>query len=182
MKDRSEERLTDEVLVLRAQDGDEVAFSRLVERWQARLWAHARRLIRDDDGAWDVVQASFVSVARQIASLEHVQAFPAWVYRIATGKCMDWLRTRQRHRELQKRWTEEMQAGPQGVSASPHTHAAIREALSMLTDTDRVLVDLRWREGFSTRETAQILGIPEGTVKSRLSSLRAQLQSILKGE
>jgi RNA polymerase sigma-70 factor, ECF subfamily len=182
MMDHSADRLTDEILVLRAQDGDEIAFSQLVERWQTRLWGHARRLIRDDDGAWDVVQASLMAVARQLMSLEHVQAFPAWVYRITTGKCMDWLRARQRHRELEKRWTEEVSAASRSMSASPQTQIAVHEALATLSDTDRVLADLRWREGFSTRETAQILGIPEGTVKSRLSAVRAQLQSSLKGE
>jgi RNA polymerase sigma-70 factor (ECF subfamily) len=86
-----------------------------------------------------------------------------------------------RQRDLEARWLEDTTATG---SANPSQRDArfLGEILNHLSPTDRVLLTLRHLEGFSTAETADILEIPEGTVKSRLSAIRGRLQSLLKGE
>ena len=181
MKDRPQEQLVDEVLVLRAQAGDERAFTSLVERWQDRLWRHALRLTGEQDTAWDVVQETLLAVSRQLGRLENAAAFPAWAYQIATRKAMDWLRSKMRLRDLQARWLEDA-AGERSIGPSQRDTRLVDEVLDLVSPTDRILLTLRYMEGFSTAETARILDIPEGTVKSRLAVLRERMKTLLKGE
>jgi len=73
-------RLNDELLVLRCQEGDAEAFELLVGRWQGRLWRHAWRLTGDENAAWDAVQETWVGISRGIVRRADAAAFPAWAY------------------------------------------------------------------------------------------------------
>ena len=81
------DRLNDELLVLRCQEGDAEAFELLVGRWQRQLWRHAWRLTGDEGTAWDVVQETWIGISRGIARLADASAFPAWAYQIVSNKC-----------------------------------------------------------------------------------------------
>ena len=79
-----QDRLNDELLVLRCQEGDAEAFELLVGRWQRRLWRHAWRLTGDESTAWDAVQETWVGISRGISRLVDPAVFSAWAYRIVT--------------------------------------------------------------------------------------------------
>ncbi|MHC4591974.1 MAG: RNA polymerase sigma factor [Planctomycetota bacterium] len=153
---KSRDQLYDELLVLRCQEGDREAFDELVARWQRRLWRQAHR--------W----------------LEDVATFPRWAFRIVNNKCADWIRKEQRRRGLSEsasagnRNTQVQAAGRSGRSGS------LKEALERLPADRRALLSLRYVEGFDVGELADILGIPEGTVKSRLYHARAQLRQLME--
>lgn len=82
------ERINDELLVIRAQEGAVEALSELIQRWQDRLWRLAWRLTDDEQAAWDVLQEAWIVISRRIRRLDDPAAFPAWAYRITTPK--DW--------------------------------------------------------------------------------------------
>jgi RNA polymerase sigma-70 factor, ECF subfamily len=92
------DRLNDELLVLRCQEGDAEAFEALVGRWQRRLWRYAWRLTGDESAAWDALQEAWIGISRGIGRLADAAAFPAWAYRIVSNKCRDSIR-----RDLRRR-------------------------------------------------------------------------------
>jgi RNA polymerase sigma-70 factor (ECF subfamily) len=168
------EQLVDELLVLRCQDGEAEAFDELVQRWQQRLWRHACRLTGQEDAAWDVVQDGWAAIIRGIRRLDDPARFRQWAYCIITHKAADWIRSRQSARQR----IEPLPDDPPGISAGGEQESQ-EEAASMLRRLPRdqqTILALHYVEGFDVREIAGILGVPEGTVKSRLHHAREELR------
>jgi RNA polymerase sigma-70 factor, ECF subfamily len=176
------DRLNDELLVLRCQEGDAEAFEALVGRWQRRLWRHAWRLTGNESAAWDVLQEAWIGISRGINRLADAAAFPAWAYQIVSNKCRDWGRCEQRRREATEMYSEWMQSTDQEVAAIQQQHNSLKEALEQLSGPDRAVLSLRYEEQFDTAEIACILGVPEGTVKSRLFYARQRLRKYLEDD
>jgi RNA polymerase sigma-70 factor (ECF subfamily) len=174
------DRLNDELLVLRCQEGDAAAFEALVGRWQRRLWRHAWRLTGDESAAWDALQEAWIGISRGIRRLVDVAAFPAWAYQITSNKCRDWARREQRRRQATEVYSEGMQREEQEAAAAQQQHTTLQEALEQLPGPDRAVLSLRYEEQFDTAEIAGILGVPEGTVKSRLFYARQRLRKYLE--
>jgi RNA polymerase sigma-70 factor, ECF subfamily len=174
------DRLNDELLVLRCQQGDAEAFEALIGRWQRRLWQHAWRLTGDDSAAWDALQEAWIGISRGINRLADAAAFPAWAYQIISNKCRDSVRREQRRREATEMYSEQMQREEQDAAAARRQHNSLKEALEQMSGPDRAILSLRYEEQFDTAEIAGILDIPEGTVKSRLFNARQRLRKYLE--
>lgn len=171
------DQISDQILVLRCREGDENAFDQLVGQWQERLWHHAFRLTGHGDAAWDVTQDAWIGIARGIGSLQDPAAFPGWAYQIVSNKCRDWIRREQRRRRGIQGYAEQfVETSTDGTE----TFASLREALDKLSPPDQTILSLRYEEGFDTTEIAGILGIPEGTVRSRLHYTRKRLRTLLE--
>ena len=164
------------LVLLACQQGSGRAFATLVKRWQARLWAHAHRLTGCAHAADDVIQESWIAVVKGLPGLEDVDVFPAWVFRIVTNKSTDWVRKQQRRRRLLS-WLGRQ---PEVVDVRPaHRDGrfeALHAALATLPVEQRAVIALYYEEGFPVMEIADMLGIPPGTVKSRLYHARRQLR------
>jgi RNA polymerase sigma factor (sigma-70 family) len=175
-----QERLNDELLVLRCQEGDADAFQLLAGRWQRRLWRHAWRLTGQESAAWDAVQETWIGISRGIGRLENAAAFPAWAYQIVSNKCRDLIRREVKLREAAEKYSQWMQGQQQEIAIPEQQHSNWREALGQLSGPDRTVLSLRYEENFETAEIAGILGVPEGTVKSRLFYARKRLRKYLE--
>ena len=173
------ERINDELLVLRAQEGAVEALGELIERWQDRLWRLAWRLTDDEQAAWDVLQEAWIVVSRRIGRLADPAAFPAWAYRITSNKSRDWIRRRRRMRSADEAYGERWLESENGQDTG-RPCADLREALAELPGHDRAILSFRYEDGFNTAEIAEILGIPPGTVKSRLHHARLRLRRFLE--
>jgi RNA polymerase sigma-70 factor, ECF subfamily len=173
------ERVENEILVLRCQEGDIAAFEQLVKRWQERLWRHAWRLTGDENAAWDALQEAWIAISRGLRRLAEPAAFSAWAYQIVGNKCRDWLRRHRRQRQLDELHGAEVQESYEPAQ-EPEQYANLRDALAQLSGPDRAIISLRYEDGFGTAEIAAILGIPEGTVKSRLFHARKRLRNYLE--
>ncbi len=172
------ERINDELLVIRVQEGAAEAFTELVQRWQDRLWRLAWRLTDDEQAAWDVLQDAWIVISRRIRRLADPAAFPAWAYRITSNKSRDWIRRRRRIRRADEAYGGRRREADSG--GNPTQHANLRDALADLSGRDRAILSLRYEDDFSTAEIAEILGIPSGTVKSRLHYARQRLRQFLE--
>jgi len=174
MTDRGE-KLLDDYLILKCQEGSSEAFDGLVRRWQPRLWRHALRLTGREDAAWDVVQESWIAITRGLASLRDAGAFRRWAYTIVSRKAATWQRRRRREER-------DIACDPESLEASrPSVDPAVlrlRDALLRLSPDRRTLLALHYLEEFELWEIAEILGVPEGTVKSRLYHARKELKAI----
>ncbi|MEV0676970.1 RNA polymerase sigma factor SigM [Actinosynnema sp. NPDC050436] len=160
--------------------GDPHAFSELVKRHRDRLWAVALRTLRDPEEAADALQEAFISAFRAAASFRAESQVTTWLHRIVVNACLDRMRRRQTRPTvpLPEAGPGEPVA-PRDAMAERETRLVVQEALAELPEEQRapiVLVDV---EGYSVAETAQILGIAEGTVKSRCARGRAKLAKVL---
>jgi len=177
----------DRELVDRARDGSQEAFADLVRRYQVRIFNLARVSTRNDADAEDVAQEIFVRVYRGLRSFRGDSAFRTWLYRIAVNVT----RTRAGRPSLFgwfRRVEPEEVGGADPLDALPGTDAvedsvayrdAIDHALGRLTPDLRMAVTLRDIEGLEYREIADVLGVPVGTVMSRISRGREKLRPIL---
>lgn len=188
---------SDDIAVARAREGDHLAFQLLVERYQGRAFRLAARVLRDEDRARDVVQEAFLKVYAGLRRFEGRSSFYTWLYRVTLNLCLDLQRRQKRGREVE--WSDErMQDLPSddgGVDA--WTGAAQDEApdvqleradlrrrmaaaIDALPGAARATLVLREVEGLSYAEIAESLGIPKGTVMSRLHYARRRVQELLR--
>jgi RNA polymerase sigma factor (sigma-70 family) len=172
------ERVLDELLVLRCQDGEANAFEELVGRWQRKLLRHALHLTGDADGANDVVQESWFAIVRGIGRVDDPARFPSWAYHIVTHKAADWIRKRQRRRAVEDALEPPRPIVPQ--DGANDEVDALRAALRSLPRDARVVLSLHYLEVLGVRDIARALGIPAGTVKSRLFNARNKLKQVLE--
>ncbi len=178
--DKARERAIDALLVIRCQAGSRESFDLLIRRWQRRLWRYARRLTGRNDAAWDVTQETWIVVLRQIRKLSDPAWFAAWAYRIVRNKSADHCRRASRQRNLADALTERLRANNDPPREGPGD--AVADALRRLPPDRQELLTLRYGQDLNIIEIAVVLGIPAGTVKSRLHHAREQLRKILKGD
>lgn len=175
--------IRDELLVLRSREGDAQAQAALAGRWQGRLWRHARLLTDNAEQAADAVQEAWVAILRGLNGLSDVSRFGPWAYRIVTNKCADRVRRRVRDRQQEPLHEESLAATDEtGWSDSDVSVDQLRVLVRSLPKEQRALLTLVYVDGLSLREVSQALGVPLGTVKSRLHSVRLTLRERMKGD
>ena len=130
------DRLNDELLVLRCQEGDTAAFELLVGQWQRRLWRHAWRLTGDESDAWDATQEAWIGMSRGIGRLADAAAFPAWAYQIVSNKCRDSVRRKRRRREATETYAQWMQRETNEAATVQEQGKSLQEALERLPGPD----------------------------------------------
>lgn len=181
----------DKELVEAAQDGDNRAFGKLVERYQRRVYALAFGILRQREDAWDVAQESFVKAYRNLARFEGESAFYTWLYRIAYNLSIDTLRSKSRREALGRDETRRLDvaADVEGRARPEHPSEAVtrrevagvvRKAMDQLSEKHRAIIVLREIEGLSYEEMADVLKISKGTVMSRLFHARKNLEVLLR--
>jgi RNA polymerase sigma-70 factor (ECF subfamily) len=180
-------------LVARCREGDPAAFAGLVTLHEAMVFNLAGRLLGDVEEARDVAQEVFLQVYRRLGRFEGRSSLKTWIYRIVVNQCHNRRRFWQRHGRDKEEAIDERLAAPVAPGrdqwhASPYEQARSREraqrvqaALLHLSFDQRSVLVLREVEGLSCEEVAAALGIPDGTVKSRLSRAREALRQRLVG-
>lgn len=176
---RTREQVVDEMLVLAAQSGEVGAFECLAERWHPRLLRHARRLTGDGEGARDAVQEAWIAIARGLLRLRDPACFGPWALRILSRRCAEWISRRQKARGRAAA-LEDAEALPAPEDVHALAVARLREALRRLEPERRALVAMFYVEGCTVAEIARALGVPAGTVKSRLYGARERLRALVE--
>ncbi len=184
----AEHEVNDHALVLKAQAGDREAFGELVKRYMRRAYYAALGLTGSHDDALDLSQEAFVRAYRARASLDPDRPFYPWLYQIVRRLCFNLQRdrrTRRRRMEEATPWLQD-QAGSRAAASDPARSAERSElrrrlevAIDALPDREREVLVLKEFEGLRYREIAELLGIPIGTVMSRLYTARRNLAETL---
>lgn len=170
----SAEQIVDQILVMDAQDGCREAFETLVSRWQKRLWWHAYHLSGHTEAAWDISQESWLSIVRGLGRLRDPARFGSWAYRIVSNKAYDWLCRNGRETSPEM---DPVDMSSLAVEQRSHeTDSDVHDILRRLPARSQVVLNLYYLEGFGLAEIVQILGVPEGTVKSRLHTARIEFR------
>ena len=170
----------EELLVLRAQGGEQIALNALVELWNVRLTRYAKHLTGDVDGAAEVMQEVWLSVVRSLHRLEDPSHFRSWVYRIVSNKCTDWIRFRVRNRGVTQPLSVEDVAVEDPIDDTSDEIRLLRDAIAKLPADKRTMLSMFYIDDLSIREISEVLEVPQGTVKSRLFHARNQLKQILE--
>jgi RNA polymerase sigma-70 factor (ECF subfamily) len=174
--------LDDRALLARHVDGDGDAFGELFRRHRDRLWSVALRTLGDPEEAADALQDAMLSAYRAAGSFRGDAAVTTWLHRVVVNACLDRIRRRGTRPTvpLPEVETEFARPAPLDDIAVSDLRMALKTALATLPDEQRaalVLVDV---EGYSVEETAAMLGVASGTVKSRCARARAKLLPLLR--
>ncbi len=180
---RTHEDIQDELLVLRCQEGDSAALEALIARWQPRFGRLAWRLTGQREAARDIVQDVWLAIVRGLRRLDDPALFRTWAYRIVKNKCTDWIRRRAVERTASKGLKDAAASVP-GASSNETDSAGevaqMRDALGNLPDEQRAILSLHYLDDMSLVEITRVLGVPVGTVKSRLYHARNRLKQALE--
>jgi RNA polymerase sigma-70 factor (ECF subfamily) len=170
-------------LVARAREGEEAAFNRLAIGEIDRLYAIAYRIVGQQDIAEDAVQETLVAVWRDLPTLRDLNSFGAWITRVLVHTC--YREARRKRRLVTVGWTGEREPAMDDRSASLADRDQIDRAFRQLSPEHRAVVVVTHYLGLSGPEAADALGVPPGTIKSRLHhatrALRAAIASDERG-
>jgi len=168
----------DEDLVRRYLSGDRAAFAALVERHERRVYNLALRMTGREEDARDATQDAFLTVLRKLSSFRGEAAFTTWLHRVTVNACYDLLRKRQRA-PLLERGEDDLPAR-EPPPAPDHADASslsmdVQQALLQVPEDFRAVMILHDVHDLRQEEVAAIVGVPIGTVKSRLHRGRIAL-------
>src|SRR5262249_33811164 len=185
---------SDEDLLTRFQGGQTEAFGALVGRYERELYGYLRRYLGDASLAEDVFQNTFLQLSIKIAQYEPGRPVRPWLYTIATNQAIDALRRQGRHQAFSLDHFREDGANgdarslmeslesrlpePRELAENQERRERIRSSVDRLPDFLRQVLLLAYYQGLKYREIADILGIPVGTVKSRLHAALVKLQEL----
>ena len=177
--------LDTEALIRRCQRGDRLAIEVLIRRHQNYVYRLCYLVMRNEQDAEDMTQETFIRAFRALPRFEirDGASFEAWLYRISVNAC----RSRMRRKWYQVLpWPEpapqmvaEPEKQPDRVTMQGEHRDQVLEAIDTLGEKHRLVVILRYYAGLSNEEIAQTLGIPSGTVRSRLHIARNRLRKLL---
>lgn len=167
----------DRALVAAAQSGDRRALDQLLRRHYDRVYAVCRRILHHDADAADATQDALLAAVRALASFDGNAAFGTWMYRIATNTCLDQLRRRKRRptAPLDETVTLSELVETRPFDSTVVDQMAVQAALGRLPEDFRLAVVLRDVADLDYDTIADTLGVPIGTVRSRIARGRAIL-------
>ena len=166
-------------LIASSLQGDRGAFGSLVLRYRRLVLGVAYRVSGDAVLAEDIGQEAFVRVWNKLPTFRPEGNFKGWICRIAANLTIDALRKRKPTVDITETNLPTLADGPEASVLKEERAAAVREAITNLPLHSRTALVLREYEGLSYKEIADVLDIPLGTVKSRLSDARLRVQATL---
>jgi RNA polymerase sigma-70 factor (ECF subfamily) len=171
----------DRDLVEAAQRGDQAAFVDLVRSRGDRLFAIAQRILRDVDRAEDAVQDALVIAWRDLRGLRDPDRFDAWVHRLLTHVCIAQATRERRHTVHLRVLPVEGPAAPDDL-LSVADRDQLDRGFRRLTPNERAILVLHHFVGYAPSEIAEMLGVPPGTVRSRLHHAHRAMRAALEAE
>lgn len=183
--------MTEQELVERAKKGDETAFEVLVTDNEKRIYNLCRRLTGNPEDAAELTQEAFLNAWRGLSRFQGESSFSTWLYRLASNACIDFLRKEKRRQNLsmtvslddeeearQVELPDERYAPEQELERT-EVRQAVAAGLERLTPEHRQVLVMREINGLSYAEIGAVLGLEEGTVKSRIARARNALRKVL---
>ena len=172
-----------ELLVLRCRRGRKDALEELVRCWEKRLFYYIRRLIDDEQEAWQILQQTWLKVLQGIRKLREPRKLPTWLYSIARKTAMSHLRAEYSARTwLQSNETRGDDVEIDGTSVAFENAEQVHYGLVRISLHHREVLTLFFLQDLSIEEIAELLEVPVGTVKSRLSYAKRALKAVLEKE
>ena len=178
-------------LIQRAIDGDEMAYTELLESYRNAIYNLLHKMVRNREETEDLVQEAFMKAFKALPSFNEEYAFSTWLYKIATNNCIDFFRKRKLQtysldKPVQYKDSEIQQEipdpdlNPEKSILARERSRTIQEAIKTLPEKYYIAIVLRHNEEKSYEEIAEILNLPLGTVKARIFRAREMLNKALR--
>lgn len=161
-----------------AKKGDSQAFARLIEQVKVKIYKTGISILKNDDDTCDAIQETLESAYKNLNSLKEEKYFSTWIIRIMINKCYDIIRKNKKIAYI----NEKMQVENNGYYEMYCNESELEIVLNQIDSELRTATVLYYYDDLPISEIAEILNIPEGTVKSRLSRARQKIYEILKVE
>lgn len=178
---RNRDRRMDRELVVAAQHGDRVAFMDLTRARLDRLFAIARRILRDVDRAEDALQDALVIAWRDLPSLRDPDRFDFWLQRVLTNMCLEHAR-RDRRRYAKLEVIDLADHAARDELAGVVDRDIVDRAFRRLKAEERALLVLRHYLGYEPTAIADMLGVPGGTIRSRLHHAHRAMRAAIEAD
>ncbi|MCB1045106.1 MAG: RNA polymerase sigma factor [Acidobacteria bacterium] len=171
-------------LIEACQRNDALAWEQLVRNYQNRVFGFAMTFVHHRDDAHDLAQEIFVRVYKHLNSYDGSSSFQAWLFALARNCCIDRIRRNKVRSRFMAHVDEEAeftcpQPTPQDLTETNNHRSMLQRALATLSEQSREMIVLKEIQGLKFREIADMLGIPEGTAKSRSGRARLDLAQAL---
>src|SRR5712692_9628914 len=181
-----EGRPTDSELFARAQRGNQAAYEEIVQRYQQVAFRTAYMITRSAGDAEEAAQEGFVKAYRALGRFRAGADPRPWLLRIVANEARNRVRLSQRRHGLELRLAEGFRPGdaapsPEAAAVATEDRRRLLDLVNALGEEDRLVISSRYFLELSGNETAAALGIPEGTVKSRLSRALTRLRALFEG-
>lgn len=174
--------IRNELLVLRCQQGESAAIQELIDTWERRLFYYLRRLLENEEEAWDALQEVWLKVMREIRGLRQAAALPTWLYRIARNTAISRLRVSSREAPVDEDQLESTDGQDDPGIQSVIDASMLHHALQKLSLPHREALTLHFLEDMKVDQIAEVIGAPPGTVKARLFYAKRALRQVLEQE
>lgn len=165
-------------LVKKAKQGDKNAFCRLYGLYKDRLYRYAFYKLGDCEDAQDAVSDCIVSAFEQIKNLRSADAFHSWIFRILHITCSKYVKRQIDAREMSD--IDELKNSSELSHSDNFSTAELKEALEILTDEEREIVLLCVVAGLTSKETARLVDMTSGGVRSKLSRSLRKMRDFLE--
>ena len=167
-------------LVRRHLDGDPGAFRELYEKYREKVYATAFRILGEAHAAADLAQEIFVKIHGELRAFKFESRFSTWLFRVAVNQAINRANESARHARIHEKIQREGRGDPGGTQEVRPIDEQIQQAIQSLSPKLRAIVSLRYLEGLSYGEIAEVLELSMGTVKSRLFLAHETLRPMLK--
>jgi RNA polymerase sigma factor (sigma-70 family) len=172
-------------VVARAKRGDAAAYEELVQRYTEMAFRTAYLVTGSAADAEDAAQDAFVKAYWALPRFRPDGSFRAWLLRIVGNEARNRRRSAGRRAAMELRVAEGLRVGgaapsPEGAAVAAEERRALLRALNRMAEEDRQVISCRYLLQLSVEETAAALGVPEGTVKSRLSRALVRLRELME--
>ena len=165
-------------LVEKAKNDDQIAFSNLIEKVKYKLYKTGMAILKNDDDTCDAIQETLIKAYKNIKTLNNNEYFTTWIVRILINQCYDIIRKNDKIVSM----SEKLQANQNTYYELYSQESSLEYVLNMLDKDLKLVTVLYYYDDLSVSTISEILNIPEGTVKSRLSRARERIYTILKEE
>lgn len=179
---RSAEAVYQEILARRCQRGEQTALDELVRTWENRLLYFIRRLVDNEQDAWDVLQQTWLRVLSGIGALREPRSLGPWLYRVARSAAFNHGQVRTTYLRFLKEYQATAPTDETFDREAFDNAEQLHRGLLRLPVPHREVLTLFFLEDFTIEQIAQVLEVPAGTVKSRLHHARKALRAVLKEE
>ena len=178
-------------LIKRAAGGDDTAFEQLMNQYQKPVYNLAYRMCGNADDAFDLSQEAFLNAWKGLKGFQFQSSFSTWLYRLTSNVCLSYLRSKKRKsavslvflddEEEEQEWEIADSAPlPEEQTISKEERRQVESALNSLEVEYREALALSVYSGLSYQQIAEIQGVQEGTVKSRIFRAREKIRRIIQ--
>lgn len=169
------------IIPIQFKNKKEQSFTKLIEENKLKFYKTAKIILKNDDDCYDALQEALISIYNNFDQLKNKEFFSTWATRIVINKCYDLLRKNKKNIvSFEENYESEIQSSEfDNYDIDLH---GIKKAMNNLSENLKLIIILYYYDDYSIKEISNIINIPEGTVKSRLSKAREILKKELMKE